>query len=178
MKDPEWTHEFRQLWNRAVHAWHDGRRSPDTLLNPPDTALLQSLGCSPQELFDFVDDHLTYAEPDFDTVLATTAIRRDYFLNVQQGRPTDRVGSSDSLPPKDAEAAGIPWLPRILAKARLKLRGEMPPDLMYGCGGDRAFLAEVNLTLPAFLQMVRDHEHDDQPVIEAIKRQATAPKLP
>ena len=32
---------------------------------------------------------------------------------------------------------GIAWLPRILVKARLKLRGEMPADLMYGCGGDR-----------------------------------------
>jgi hypothetical protein len=178
MKDSEWTHEFRQLWNRAVRAWHDGHRSPDTLFNPQDTALLRSLGCSPQELFDCVDDHLTYAEPDFDTVLAITAIRRDYFLNVQQGRATGCVGSSGPLPPKDAEAEGIPWLPRILAKARLKLRGEMPPDLMYGCGGDRAFLAEVNLTAPAFLQLVRDHEHDDRPIIEAVKREATAPKLP
>jgi hypothetical protein len=62
---------------------------------------------------------------------------------------------------------------RILAKARLKLRGEMPADVMYGCGGDRAFLARVNLTSPEFLQWVRDHEHDDGPIVEAVKRRAS-----
>jgi len=170
MDDSGWTLEFREVWDRAVGAWHDGRRTPEALLNPTDCAFLRAMGCSPQELFDFVDDHLNYAEPDFDTALSLTAIRRDYFLHVQKGQATGQVGSSELIPSKDAEADGIPWLPRILAKARLKLRGELPPDLMYGCGGDRAFLAGVHLTLPAFLQLVRDHENDDRFIVEMVKR--------
>ena len=33
-----------------------------------------------------------------------------------------------------------------------KLRGEMPPDLMYGCGGDRNFFQEWNLDGADFLR--------------------------
>jgi hypothetical protein len=67
---------------------------------------------------------------------------------------------------------GIAWLPRLIAKARLKLRGEMPPDLMYGCGGDRPFLRSVNLTLPQFLELVRDAGNDDRRIIDAVKASA------
>jgi hypothetical protein len=76
------------------------------------------------------------------------------------------------LPAKSAAVDGIAWLPRLIVKARLKLRGEMPADLMYGCGGDRPFLRGVNLTLAQFLELVRDAGDDDRKVIEAVKRSA------
>jgi hypothetical protein len=56
--------------------------------------------------------------------------------------------------------------------ARIKLAGEMPDDLMYGCGGDRDFLARSNLTLPQFLQLVWDAGNDDRRIIDTVKKAA------
>lgn len=137
-----------------------------------DVAFLDGIGCSAQELFDFIDDFLGYDEPDYATTLAVQAIRREYFLRVMQGQGTGKVAKMADLPAKLAAVDGIAWLPRLIVKARLKLRGEMPPDLMYGCGGDRPFLRGVNLTLPQFLELVRDAGDDDRQVIEAVKRAA------
>ena len=61
---------------------------------------------------------------------------------------------------------------RIIVKARLKLLGEMPPDLMYGCGGDRPFLRRMKMTLPQFLKLVWDSGTDDRRIIDAVKRSA------
>ena len=46
----------------------------------------------------------------------------------------------------------------------------MPDDLMYGCGGDRQFLAGIHMTLPEFLTLVRDSGTDDRRIIDAVKR--------
>jgi hypothetical protein len=75
-----------------------------------------------------------------------------------------------ALPLKTDAVDGIAWLPRLIVKARLKLRGEMPPDLMYGCGGDRPFLRRMGLTLSGFLELVRDCGDDDATIVEAVKR--------
>lgn len=139
---------------------------------PDDVAFLTAIGCSTQELFDFVDDFLVYGEPDIETAQAIQAIRRDFFLNQLQGKATGRVASMDSLPPKAASVDGFPWLPRAIEKARLKLRGEMPPDLMYGCGGDRAFFSKVKMSLPRFLEVVRDAGDNNRIIIDAIKASA------
>ena len=109
---------------------------------------------------------------DFKTALAVAAIRREYFLNVMHGKLTGRVAPMQELPAKAAAVDGIAWLPRLIAKARIKLRGEMNPDLMYGCAGDRPFLREHNMTLPQFLQVVWDKGNDDCAIIEAVKKSA------
>ena len=140
-KDDDWKPEFRNVWDRGVAAWKAGRRSAGTMFAPPDVAFLAGLGCTAQELFDFVDDSLRYDDLDFETVLAVTAIRREYFLEVMDGKSTGRVVPMRALPAKSAAVDGIAWLPRLIAKARIKLRGEMDPDLMYGCAGDRPFCA-------------------------------------
>jgi hypothetical protein len=123
---------------------------------------LAAIGCTAQELFDFVDDFCNGGEPPFETVLLITAVRRDFFLTEQQGKPSGRVIDMDRLPPKQEAVDGIEWLPRIIAKARAKLRGEMPPDLMYGCGGDRPFAKRMKFDLP----------DDDRAIIDWVKRQA------
>jgi hypothetical protein len=164
-----WESEFHNVWNRGIAAWKAGRDAAASMFEPQDVAFLASIGCTAQELFDFVDDYLGYGEPDFDTVLQVTAIRRDYFLKVMHGRPTGRVIPMSTLPPKRAAVDGIAWLPRLIAKARIKLRGEMDPDLMYGCGGDRPFLREHGITLPEFLQVVWDNGDDDRGIVDAVK---------
>ena len=139
------------------------------MFEPKDVAFLAAIGCTAQELFDFVDDSLCYDDLDFETVLAVSAIRRDYFLTVMRGKPTGHVVQMHELPAKVAAVDGIPWLPRLIAKARIKLRGELNPDLMYGCAGDRPFLRQHRMTLPQFLQIVRDNEDDDRAIIDAVK---------
>lgn len=168
----QWQTQFREVWNRGVDAWNAGHRSPAAMFAPEDAAYLAGIGCTAQELFDFVDDCQRYGEPDFDTTLEVTAIRRDYFLNVLGGIPARRRVTMTSLPPKTAAVDGIAWLPRLIVKARLKLRGEMPDDLMYGCAGDRPFLREMNLTLAQFLELVRDLGDDDTAIVAAVKRAA------
>ncbi len=165
----DWKSEFRGVWDRGVAAWQAGRQSAPTMFEPEDAAFLSTIGCSTQELFDFVDDSLRYGDFGFDTVVEVTAIRREYFLNVLGGKPTGRVVQMSELPAKADKVDGIAWLPRLIVKARLKLRGEMNPDLMYGCAGDRPFLREHGMTLPQFLQLVRDKGDDDRAIVDAVK---------
>ena len=168
----DWKTEFRGVWDRGVAAWNAGRRAPQTMFDGRDVAFLATFGCTAQELFDFVDDWQRYGEPEFDTTLDVAALRRDYFLDVMRGKPSGRVAAMESLPAKTAEVDGIAWLPRLIVKARLKLRGEMPDDLMYGCAGDRPFLTGMNMDLPGFLQLVRDCGDDDRRIIDAVKKSA------
>ncbi len=172
MESATWETEFRHVWDRAVVAWRAGRTAPATMFSAVDVKFLAGIGCSAQELFDFVDDYQRYGEPDFATTLAVTAIRRDYFLHTLGGKATGFVASMDDLPAKSAAIQGIAWLPRLIVKARLKLRGEMPADLMYGCGGDRPFLRRMKTDLPSFLKLVRECGDDDQKIVTRVKKQA------
>ena len=76
---------------------------------------------------------------------------------------------SRQLPAKTEPMDGIPWLPRIIAKARAKMRGELDQNTMYGCGGDRSFLASNGLTLPEFLEIVWKAGDDNQIILEAVR---------
>ena len=167
--DP-WSEQFRAVYDRALSAFRSGRSSVATLCDSADTAFLLSSGCSVQELYDFVEDAVDYGEPDLETVLDVQRIRRDYFLGVLRGEWTGQVVPMSALPLKTDAVDGIAWLPRLIVKARLKLRGELSPDTMYGCGGDRPFLRRMGLTLPGFLERVRDCGDDDLAIVEAVKR--------
>jgi hypothetical protein len=168
MSHYDWAARFHALWDKAVAAYRAGHRQPAGFFSPGETGFLKSIGCSPQEIYDFVEDFSRGGEPDFDTVLLVTAVRRDYFLTVQKGVPSGRVVDMDALPPKDAELAGLAWLPRIIEKARAKLRGEMPPELMYGCGGDRPFLESVDVHPADFLRVVWAAGDDRQRIVDYV----------
>ncbi len=130
---------------------------------------LGKIGSSGQELFDFVEDHCRDGEPDFETVQEVTAIRYKYFTEVQHGIHSQFEVDPRELPEKSDELVGISWLPRIIAKARAKLRGELDASIMYGCGGDRPFVKSIGMTLPEFLQLAWDADADDQKIVVAIK---------
>jgi Domain of unknown function (DUF5069) len=79
----------------------------------------------------------------------------------------------DNIPTFGDELDGMAYLPRILAKARAKLRGELDPDLMYGCGGDRNFLGKHgNIHMADFLRRVWSAGEDDQEVADWVKLQS------
>ena len=168
MQNYTWPITLREIFNRAVQSYRSGNHKPATLFGEDDKAFLSAIGCTTQELFDFVEDFARYGEPEFETVLLITAARRDYFLVIQKGKPSGKVIDMDSLPAKSAKLAGMEWLPRIIVKARAKLRGEMPPELMYGCGGDRPFLRGVNIEPADFLRFVWSAGDDDQKIVDYV----------
>ncbi|MCC7519323.1 MAG: DUF5069 domain-containing protein [Verrucomicrobiae bacterium] len=173
MENYAWTQHFHRCFDKAVAAYVRGDKTSGAGLDPADLAFLRSVGCSAQELFDFVDDLQRYQEPSYGDALLIASVRRDFFLVVQKGKPSGKVVTRDELPEKTAAVDGIEWLPRIISKARAKLRGELSPDTMFGCGGDRAFLKKYNLHPADFLRTVWAARDDDRKIIEHVKDTAS-----
>ena len=169
MSNYGWPEQFRTVYDAASQRYSKGEREPQKLFSKTDLEFLASIGCSAQELFDFIDDLARYGEPNYETTLLTAAVRRDYFLLVQNGVPSRKMVSMDTLPAKTAEIEGVAWLPRLIEKALIKLRGEMPPDLMYGCGGDRPFLRSMNVEVAEFLRLVWLCGDDNARIVQYVK---------
>ncbi|HAM70832.1 MAG TPA: hypothetical protein DCM86_04230 [Verrucomicrobiales bacterium] len=167
-----WPEGFRTVHARAVGSYRSGKTSPTGMFTPEEESFLGSIGCTPRELFDLVEDYCDAGEPTPEEAFEMASLRRDYLTKVQGGKVSGRRVSMEELPAKSAEAAGIRWLPRIIVKARAKLRGEMPPELMYGCGGDRPFLASVHFTLPEFLRLVWEKGEDTDAIVDAVRARA------
>ena len=150
----DWEENFHLLYDRAVEAFEADLRDPDHMFSDEEKTFLESIGATPQEIFDYVEDWAEDGEPTPEIVREVTGLRRDYFLKVQEGKLGSAESKSDGLPSPWASLGGHRWLPRIIAKARAKLRGELPSHIMYGCGGDRPFLRKRNIGLPEFLKVV------------------------
>jgi hypothetical protein len=172
MDNYNWAKTFADYFADALDAYRAGKRDAASMFGGTEREFLRSIGATPQEIFDFVEDTFYGGEPGVETALLVTAVRRDYFLTVQKGQHSDRVIDMDKLPSKSAELAGIEWLPRIIEKARAKLRGEMPPELMYVCGGDRAFLREHNIHPADFLREVWAAGNDIQRIVDYVRQSA------
>lgn len=167
--------ELEKIWNASLARYRDGNREPESFLTEETLEFIQGLGMNVMDIYDFVEDFDQRGEPDFGTFLAIHELRRAYFLEVQKGVPSNHVLDRDKLPSKEAAVSGIPWLPRILPKARAKLAGELPRDLMYCCGGDRRFFKENNIHPAEFLRIVWQHDDDEAAIINWVaERRATA----
>jgi hypothetical protein len=166
----QWRDTFIQLFNPAVKKYQAGHQKASDLVEPAGADFLASIGYTEQEFFDFVEDFAKGGEPTLDTALAIADVRRDYFLNEQHGTHSTHQIDMAKLPSKDAEVEGIGWLPRILPKAEAKLRGEMPPDLMYNCGGDRKFFRVNGIDPAEFLRQVWKAKGDNDVVIGWVKK--------
>ncbi len=169
MNDYDWAPEFAKSYQGAEVRYRKGNRKPSLLFTAAEQEQLAGIGASAQEIFDFIEDYCQHQEPAFADVLLVTAARRDFFLREQNGRSSPGKISMRDLPAKDAAIDGIVWLPRIIAKARAKLRGEMPPDLMFLCGGDRPFLKSVNVSPADFLRVVWAAGPDEAKIVDYVK---------
>lgn len=169
MSESSWETRFETIFNAGVQRYQQGERNAETMFATREKAFLGTIGCTARELYDFVEDHCDDGAPDLATSLAVAAIRRRYFQTVQHGIPSQFQIDPQELPAKTEELDGFRWLPRIIAKARAKLKGELDPDIMYGCGGDRAFLESIGMSMPQFLQLAWDAGQDDQRIIIAVK---------
>jgi hypothetical protein len=167
-----WPHTFSDLFHLSVQKYRAGHQKASGLVDARGADFLRTIGYTEQEFFDFVEDFAKGGDPDLKTALEIAAVRRDYFLNEQHGKFTSHRISMDDLPSKDAEIEGIGWLPRIIPKAEAKLRGEMPPDLMYGCGGDRKFFRNNHVNPAEFLRQVWKSFGDQKKVIAWVQAQA------
>jgi Domain of unknown function (DUF5069) len=158
-----WNDHFLTLFDRCCALHRNGNVDFATYYSAADLAFLGSIGCQPREFFDFVEDLCGEGEPSASTALLIAAVRRDYFMVVQKGVPSEKVIGRDELPTFGDQLEGMHYLPRILTKARAKLRGELDPDLMFGCGGDRKFLRDHGDISPAdFLRHVwASGDHDE-----------------
>jgi hypothetical protein len=163
---------FRAVYERALAAFESGAKDADALLSADDAAFARSYGGRPQDFFDYAEDALRDGEPDFETALLVEAVRRDYFLAVQHGTPSPFVLLEDRLPDKAGTVRGIAWLPRLLPKAKAKLRGGLPPGLMYCCGGDRRFFKARDIHPAEFLRAVWAWEDRDARVVDWVEARA------
>ena len=169
-----WSSRFTALFAACSARFERGDTDFRGYYSPDDLAFLRSIGCKPREFFDFVEDRGNYGDPSLEAALLIAAARRDYLLVMQQGQWSNRETTPDQLPPKAEAVEGMAWLPRLLAKARLKLKGEMDPEIMYGCGGDRQFFAKYDIHPADFLRAVWAAGDDDARIIAWVKKQAEA----
>jgi hypothetical protein len=172
MQHYTFTITFRALYDKAVAQYARGQRGADTFFSPEERAFLAANGIAPQHLYDYAEDANNDGEPDFGTAVGVELIRRDYFLNVQNGRPPATILDPATLPPKDVALEGITWLPRILPKAQAKLKGELPPSLMYGCGGDRNFFSTHDIHPAEFLRLVWTHLENPAALVAWVKQRS------
>jgi hypothetical protein len=166
-----WDNTFLTLFDHCVAAYQGGNRDYESYYSTGDLAFLNGIGHQPREFFDFVEDFCEAGIPSASSALLVAAVRRDYFLVVQKGSISDRILTRDNIPTFGDELEGIAYLPRVLAKGRAKLRGELDPDLMFSCGGDRNFLKKHGDIHPAdFLRQLWAAGDDDRKVAAWIKQ--------
>ena len=164
-----WNDHFLDLYTRCEKRYRSGDTDYNGYYDAADQSLLASIGYRPREFFDFVEDLCEEGEPSASTALLIAAVRRDYFNVIMNGQMVEPLVTHDTIPTKPEELDGIPYLPRILAKARGKLRGALDPDLMFSCGGDRAFLHEHGLHPADFLRRVWAADDDDSQIADWIR---------
>jgi hypothetical protein len=163
---------FREFYEKAVALYAKGQRDAPTFFYPDEHAYLAASGLTSQHLYDYAEDEKNYGEPGYDIALSIELVRRDYFLNVQDGRVAKAAIDERKLPGKAESIEGIEWLPRLIPKARAKLRGELPPSLMYCCGGDRKFFRAHDINPAEFLTLVWRHENDEPAIVEWVKNRS------
>lgn len=169
-----WDTEFSRLFARCFERYKSGETDLNQYYTNEDLGFLYSIGYKPREFFDFVEDFGDESVPSPTTAVLIASVRRDYFITIQKGELSDRLLIADELPERDEDWEGFTWLPRIVAKARAKLRGELHPDIMYSCGGDRAFLAQHTIHPADFLRVVWAAQDNDDAIIQYVSAHSQA----
>lgn len=165
---------FHSLYERSVALYSSGQRGAESYFNADECAWFAGNGLTAQNLYDYAEDHNNYGgEPGYDIALGIEYIRRDYFLNVQQGKASTTLADPETWPGKTESVNGIEWLPRILPKARAKLRGELPSSLMYGCSGDRKFFKAHDIHPAEFLNLIWRLDANDAAIIDWVVRRSS-----
>ncbi|MGA7214126.1 MAG: DUF5069 domain-containing protein [Terrimicrobiaceae bacterium] len=170
----QWTRNLRAMYDKALLLYRGGNRNDASYFADEEKHFLASIGLRPINVYDYAEDYITSGEPDWETFLLIVAVRRDYLLFEQKGLATPIEIRAEDLPPKRATLDGIPWLPRIIEKARCFFEGALCHDIMYCCGGDRNFLREYHLHPADFLRAVWSAKGNDQKILAFVKESGKA----
>jgi hypothetical protein len=166
MKHYTFADQLHALYDKACALYRSGQRGADSYFSVAETAFLAGNGLTAQNLYDYAEDDTGGSGPGWDRLLAIEMVRRDYFLNAQGGKPSQHVLDDVKMPAKTDAVKGIEWLPRIIPKTKAKLRGELPSNLMYCCGGDRRFFQAHDIHPAEFLSLVWRYLDDDDAIID------------
>jgi len=169
-----WDSTFMELYHRCVERYRSGDHDFTGYYSEEDLAFLRLIGYKPREFFDFVEDYADGNVPSPTTAVLIANVRRDYLKCEMNGELSSHTVSPDEFPAKNSEMDGIVWLPRIIMKARAKLRGELDPNSMFCCGGDRNFLQTHNIAPADFLHAVWCAGEDDAKILEFVKNASSA----
>ena len=169
MKSYTFQASLKSIWQDALAKYKSGQREPKDYFDDETLEELASVGLYTMDIYDYVEDYHNHGEPDLETFLMICEARRDYFLNEQKGRHSAEKIDNEELPAKEEELQGIVWLPRIIPKALGKLRGELPPETMYCCGGDRKFLKKHDIHPAEFLRAVWAYQDDTERLVDWVK---------
>ena len=127
-----WKTQFREVFDAGVQRRKEGCNEPVAMFESAELAFMDSIGCTAQEMFDFCDDYVGWDDVIYEHIEALQAVRYEHFAEELDNQPARHRMEMDEFPPKDAEVEGVAWLPRLIVKARAKLAGQLPADLMYG----------------------------------------------
>lgn len=166
-----WNNQFEVIYQDCLELYKNGNFNYTDSYTPEQLTFLSSIGYKPRELFDFIEDYADGGDPSPSTALLVASARRDYFLSIQKGIwDKGNLITAMDLPTFGDTLEGIAYLPRIIAKARGKLKGLLDPDVMYCCGGDRRFLREHGNIHPAdFLRLVWGAGVDNQKIVRYVQ---------
>ncbi|MDF1826500.1 MAG: hypothetical protein P1U68_17790 [Verrucomicrobiales bacterium] len=169
MSNYQWDSQFTELFNRCLTRYQSGDTDFNGYYNDADLAFLRSIGYKTREFFDFVEDFGDGGEPTLSTAILIASARRDYFKWEMNGELSSREIKPSDLPGKGEALDGYTWLPRIIMKAVGKLRGELDPDIMFCCGGDRNFLRTHQIAPADFLRAIWSTGGEADKMVEFVK---------
>ena len=86
MKHYDFADKFRAVYDKAAKLYASGHRDKQGYFTSEELAFLANNGIGVQAMFDYAEDQTNYGEPGYDRALEIETIRRDYFLNAQQGK--------------------------------------------------------------------------------------------
>ena len=164
------------VWEKSVKLYKSGHTNPESFPIEDEYPFLASIGMNKMDVFDYVEDWICENNPDLATFILIHDLRRDFFIEEQNSVLSSVRLDSKTLPGKQEDIEGIIWLPRVMMKARSKLRGELPPETMFCCGGDRAFFPKNDIHPAEFLRIVKNAGEDDQQIIQWVQKELSPNK--
>lgn len=169
MKHYDYQETFKSLYDKAVEKYAQGNHDKSSYFNEDEIAFIAANGWRIQDFYDYAEDQFDSEQPSYEIAQSIEQVRRDYFLHIQKGKPSDKTIDSSDLTPKTEGIANIVWLPRIIEKANGKLKGELCEDIMYCCGGDRRFLKTHDIHPAEFLRLVWSSGDDIDAIVAFVK---------
>lgn len=174
MRHYDYQARFKRLYDKAVRLYGQGNRDRASYFDADELSFIAANGWRVQDFYDYAEDFVSGEEPSYEIAQSIEQARREYFLHVQDSQASDRRISVADLPAKSEAIDGIEWLPRIVQKAIGKLKGELPDEIMYCCGGDRRFLKTHDLHPSEFLRAVWANLDDLDGVVKFVKERSHA----